>query len=174
MSHRASRPYRRGVGAFLLNRNGRVFVAQRIDTQSDAWQLPQGGIHAGEKPRTAVMRELAEEIGTDRAVIIGEAEGWLTYDLPADLAARVWRGRYRGQRQRWFALLYTGTDQDIDLAASAKPEFLDWRWVPCETLPELAISFKRRLYQRLLAEFAPLAQMLSDTSKSATDRPKHV
>jgi putative (di)nucleoside polyphosphate hydrolase len=144
-----------------LNRDGHVFVAQRIDAASDAWQLPQGGIHAGEKPRTAVMRELAEEIGTDRAVIIGKAAEWLTYDLPADLAARVWGGRYRGQRQRWYALLFTGTDRDIDLAASGDPEFLDWRWVACETLPGLAISFKRQLYERLVAEFAPLVSALA-------------
>ena len=151
-----ARPYRRGVGAFLINGSGAVWVGRRIDTPVPAWQMPQGGIDADETPREAVLRELAEEIGTDRAVIVGEASDWLTYDLPPDIAGRVWHGRYRGQSQKWFALRFTGTDADIDLAASDHPEFSDWRWVPPESLVDGVIAFKRDVYARVVATFAPL------------------
>lgn len=145
-------PYRRGVGALLFNAAGAVFVARRLDTL-DAWQLPQGGIHKGETPRQAVFRELGEEIGTDRAEVIAEARRWLRYDLPAELVGKVWNGKYRGQEQRWFALRFTGTDGDIDLAAHDKPEFDAWRWSAFEDLPLLAVSFKRALYRDLVNEF---------------------
>lgn len=148
----AGLPYRRGVGALLFNGAGAVFVARRLDTR-DAWQLPQGGIHKGETPRQAVFRELIEEIGTDRAEVIAKSKRWLRYDLPSELTGRVWNGRYRGQEQRWFALRFTGTDFDIDLAADGKPEFDAWRWSAFEDLPLLAVSFKRALYQDLVDEF---------------------
>lgn len=146
-------PYRRGVGAVLFNAAGRVFVARRIDTPAEAWQLPQGGIHRDEKPRAALFRELAEEIGTDRAEVIARSRRWLRYDLPADLVGQVWQGRYRGQEQRWYALRFTGTDADIDVGAHGKAEFSDWRWSPLEDLPTMAVSFKRTLYQDLVSEF---------------------
>lgn len=146
-------PYRRGVGAVLFNRVGRVFVARRIDTPGEAWQLPQGGIHHDEKPRAALFRELAEEIGTDRAEVIARSRRWLRYDLPADLVTKVWRGRYRGQEQRWYALRFTGTDADIDLNAHRKPEFAAWRWSLFEELPTMAVGFKRKLYHDLVNEF---------------------
>ena len=145
-------PYRRGVGALLFNADGAVFVARRLDTR-DAWQLPQGGIHKGETPREALFRELVEEIGTERAEVLAKSKRWLRYDLPAELAGRVWNGRYRGQEQRWFALRFTGTDADIDLAAHGKPEFDAWRWSALEDLPLLAVSFKQALYQDLVDEF---------------------
>lgn len=148
----ADLPYRRGVGALLFNAEGGVFVARRLDTR-DAWQLPQGGIHKGETPREAVFRELVEEIGTDRAEVIAKSRRWLRYDLPRELAGRVWNGRYRGQEQRWFALRFTGTEADIDLAAHDKPEFDAWRWSSLEDLPLLAVSFKRTLYRDLVEEF---------------------
>jgi putative (di)nucleoside polyphosphate hydrolase len=146
------------VGAVLFNDDGWVLVARRIDTPGDAWQLPQGGVRGDEKPRKAVLRELAEEIGTDNAEIVAKSSDWLRYDLPEHLVGRVWGGRYRGQKQRWFALRFRGADADIDLDASRHPEFEAWRWVPIEELPALAVSFKRRLYERIVAEFRHLAK----------------
>ncbi len=151
------RPYRRGVGAVLFNAEGKVFVARRIDTPGEAWQLPQGGIEESETPRQAVLRELAEEIGTDKAEIIAESADWTCYDLPGELADTVWGGRYRGQMQKWFALRFTGADEDIDLSAGACPEFTDAKWVAMEDLPRLIVPFKRALYENIVAEFRHLA-----------------
>jgi putative (di)nucleoside polyphosphate hydrolase len=147
--------YRKGVGLMLLNRAGEVFVASRIDTPSDAWQMPQGGIDPGETPVEAAMRELEEEIGTAQAVIIGESRDWFRYDLPEPLRARLWGGRYRGQTQKWFLLRFTGEDADIDLDTD-HPEFASWRWVRPSELPQLIVPFKRDIYVRVLAEFEPL------------------
>lgn len=156
---KAKLPYRRGVGALLFSTAGLVFVARRIDTPGDAWQLPQGGVDEGEMPREAVMRELKEEIGTNRAEIIAQSRDWYTYDLPDHLIGRVWGGRYRGQRQRWFALRFLGADADIDLqAAGEHAEFDHWKWAPIESLPGMAVEFKRALYADLVAEFALLAR----------------
>jgi putative (di)nucleoside polyphosphate hydrolase len=152
-----SLPYRPCVGIMLLNRAGAVFVAKRIDMPSDAWQMPQGGIDRGEDPRAAALRELEEEIGTAKAEIVGELPEWLDYDLPAELQGRLWGGRYRGQRQKWFAMRFTGRDGDIDIATK-HPEFSAWKWTPIETLPGLAISFKRPIYERLVAEFRRYAR----------------
>lgn len=151
----AALPYRPGVGIFLLNAAGEIFVAQRIDTRQEAWQMPQGGIDEGETPRQAALREMAEEIGTDRAEVLAESRGWLTYDLPPELVSKVWKGRYRGQKQKWFALRFLGEDSDIDLA-TPKPEFLSWRWLPADRLTDLIVPFKRALYRDVLAEFADL------------------
>lgn len=151
------RPYRRCVGAFLVNGEGNVLVGQRADREEAAWQLPQGGIETGEKPRQAVLRELAEEIGTDKATVIAEMPGWIAYDFPENLAGRIWKGRFRGQKQKWFALRFDGTDADIDLAASGHPEFSAWRWVPIAALPDLAVPFKRAVYEALVARFGPIA-----------------
>ena len=158
-------PYRKGVGAVLFNGDGLVLVARRIDTPGKAWQLPQGGVQKGEKPRKAVLRELAEEIGTDNAEIVAKSSGWLCYDLPEHLVGRVWGGKYRGQKQRWFALRFNGADTDIDLDASGRPEFEDWRWVRLEELPTLAVSFKRRLYEQIIAEFRHLAKNDQETRR---------
>ena len=145
-------PYRRGVGVVLVNRAGKVFVAERIDTP-DAWQMPQGGIDAGERPRTAAKRELKEETGTDKARIIAESRDWLTYDLPANLVGKVWKGKYRGQKQKWFVMLFEGQDADIDLAAE-HPEFSRWKWLSFAQLPRVIVGFKRALYRQVVAEFA--------------------
>ena len=150
---RARSPYRRGVGIMLLNDKNRVFVAQRIDFPGDAWQMPQGGIDPGESPLAAALRELKEEIGTDKAKPIAESKGWLTYDLPSELGRRVWHGRYRGQRQKWFLMRFTGADADIDLATE-HPEFSAWKWVGPAELPRLIVPFKRQLYLELLEQFA--------------------
>ena len=152
----AALPYRPGVGIMLLNAEGSVFVAQRIDMPSDAWQMPQGGIDKGETPIEAAWREMMEEVGTNRAELLAESRDWLNYDLPRDLAARLWRGRFRGQRQKWFAFRFTGSDRDIDITSHDHPEFSNWRWAPMADLPMLIVPFKRRLYQQLVDEFSPL------------------
>lgn len=159
------RPYRKGVGAVLFNQQGLVFVARRIDTAADAWQLPQGGVKSGEKRKAAVLRELAEEIGTGKAEIVAKSSRKICYDLPEEIADKVWGGRYRGQEQRWYALRFTGSDSDIDLAASTHPEFDAWRWVPLDDLPELAIEFKQKMYREIVSEFAHLARRPSQPRK---------
>ena len=148
----AERGYRRCAGIMLLNARNEVFVARRRDMPSAAWQMPQGGIDDGETPAEAALRELREEIGTDRAEIIAESLRWFSYDLPAELADRLWGGRYRGQTQKWFALRFTGGDADIDLETH-EPEFIEWKWIAPEMLPEVIVPFKRRLYAELLLEF---------------------
>lgn len=147
--------YRRGVGIMLLNRDGKVFVGRRIDQEEEAWQMPQGGIDRGETPRDAAFRELREETGTDKAEIVAESKDWLTYDLPGALRGRLWRGRYVGQKQKWFAMRFQGRDGDIDLATH-HPEFSAWRWVGHDQLVTLIVPFKRALYGDVLAEFAHL------------------
>ncbi|MBI1243522.1 MAG: RNA pyrophosphohydrolase [Alphaproteobacteria bacterium] len=148
--------YRPGVGILLFDLKGRAFVGERNDAPG-AWQMPQGGIDAGEEPRAAAMRELAEETGVSAAEFVGETEDWLTYDLPAELAARVWDGRYAGQTQKWFAARFLGTDADIDLDAH-EAEFDRWRWAELETLPDLIVPFKRKLYEAILEELAPVVR----------------
>lgn len=152
-------PYRPNVGAVLFDPAGKVFVARRADLPNSegpagGWQLPQGGIDEGEDPRSAVLRELAEEIGTDKAEIIGEHPDWLTYDLPPHLIGVALRGKYRGQRQRWFALRFVGTDSDIRLDLDPNPEFDAWRWAELSELPALAVPFKRTVYEALAVSFA--------------------
>ena len=149
--------YRAGVGVMLLDAQKRVFVGRRIDMEGDNWQMPQGGIDKGETPREAALRELKEEAGTDRAEFLAEAARWLRYDVPKEVAGRLWRGRYRGQMQKWFAMRFTGRDSDIDLATH-HPEFDAWKWVAPAELPRLIVPFKRRLYLDILAEFAPLLE----------------
>lgn len=148
-------PYRPGVGIVLFNQRGQVFVAQRIDNPGPAWQMPQGGIDKGEEPLAAAWREMKEEIGTDRARYIGESKHWLQYDLPVELVPQIWKGRYRGQKQKWFAFRFLGDDRDIDIETE-HPEFSSWRWAELEEIPGLIVPFKRRLYEDLVAEFAAL------------------
>ena len=148
-----SRPYRSGVGIMLVNRAGQILVARRTDMAEEAWQMPQGGIDRGEAPAVAALRELKEEIGTDKAEIIAESRDWLAYDLPEALKGRVWGGRYRGQRQKWFLCRFVGEDADIDLGHTTHPEFSAWRWVEPAELPRLIVPFKCALYEAVLAEF---------------------
>lgn len=156
----ATLPYRPCVGVTLINREGLVFVARRIDTEMEAWQMPQGGIDEGEDPATAALRELEEEVGTNKAEIIAETKDWLQYDLPHDLIGKVWKGRYRGQRQKWFAMRFLGDDADINLETE-HPEFCAWKWERLERLPNLIVPFKRKIYQDIVNEFLPYAKPLA-------------
>ncbi len=148
------RLYRPAAAVMLLNAERRVFVAQRIDSSLDAWQMPQGGLDKGEEPCAGALRELEEEtgIGPNLVEIIAEASRDLFYDLPAEMAGRLWGGRYRGQRQRWFLARFLGDDADIDLATE-HPEFRAWRWVDHWQLPDMIVDFKRPLYGEVLDEF---------------------
>jgi putative (di)nucleoside polyphosphate hydrolase len=148
------RPYRPCVGIFLLNNDGLVFAGRRIDSRAEAWQMPQGGIDAGESPLQACMREMREEIGTNTAELINQHDDWLYYDIPLPLADRLWQGQYRGQKQKWMALRFTGDDSDINIATE-EPEFCEWKWLSPHDLVDLAVPFKRDVYQNLLAAFAP-------------------
>jgi putative (di)nucleoside polyphosphate hydrolase len=155
--HLASLPYRLGVGIMLFDKGGRVFVARRIDAKADAWQMPQGGIDGQEAPRAAALRELEEEIGTANAMILAESRDWHAYDLPPHLIGRVWGGRFRGQRQKWFAARFLGDDAEINLA-TAHPEFDAWQWVEADRLTSLIVPFKRKLYSALVKEFGQLSR----------------
>ncbi len=161
-AEKAALPYRLNVGAVLFSRQGKVLVARRAnyvnaEGAAGGWQLPQGGIDKNEDPRAAIMRELAEEIGTGNAEIIGEHPDWLNYDLPDALIGKAFKGRYRGQRQRWFALRYLGEDADIRLDLDPHPEFDAWRWTELAELPALAVSFKRPIYEILARDFSGYA-----------------
>ncbi len=146
--------YRPGVGIMLLDKRRRIFAGKRIDTP-DAWQMPQGGIDKGEEPREAALRELQEEVGTDKAEIIGEAKPWLTYRLPGKLHLKAWGGRYHGQVQKWFAMRFLGTDADIKLDAH-HPEFDAWKWMTRDEILRLIVPFKRKLYEDVFSEFGAL------------------
>ncbi len=153
-------PYRLNVGAALFNRDGLVFIGRRADmpdASAHIWQMPQGGIDDGEDPRAAVLRELEEETGTRNAEILAEHPDWLAYDLPAELVGRLFGGRYRGQRQRWFALRFLGTDADIRLDFHSDPEFVAWRWAALSEVPALCVPFKRATYEILARDFAGFA-----------------
>ncbi len=147
-------PYRPCVGIVLMNRDGAVFAGQRIDNPDGAWQMPQGGIDADEEPVAAALRELAEETGAPaHAVeILAETPGWITYDLPVDLAPRLWKGRFRGQAQRWFLMRFVADDSLIDIGRP-NPEFCAWRWAPPEDLIELIVPFKRATYRAVFDAF---------------------
>ncbi|MBN8830472.1 MAG: RNA pyrophosphohydrolase [Sphingomonadales bacterium] len=158
MNKKADLPYRPCVGVMLANRQGQVFVGQRIDSkEGDAWQMPQGGIDEGESPEVALIRELAEETGivADLVDIIARSAHEHLYDLPDELIGRLWGGKYRGQAQRWFLVRFKGTDEDINIA-TAEPEFSAWRWVEAEQLVELIVPFKRPVYREVVQEFRAL------------------
>jgi putative (di)nucleoside polyphosphate hydrolase len=140
----------------LFNRDGLVFVGRRIDQTVEGWQMPQGGIDEGETPQQAGLREMKEEIGTDKAVILREHSEWLAYDLPPHLLGVALHGRYRGQKQKWLAMRFTGEDSDINVA-TPEPEFAQWKWLAVEALPRLIVPFKRDTYAKVIAEFRDLA-----------------
>lgn len=155
--------YRPCVGVALFNADGLVFIGRRAGFRDEpgsyAWQMPQGGIDADESPREAAQRELAEETGVTRALLIGETPGWLTYDLPQEAMSSRWRGLYRGQAQKWFAFRFTGDPAEIDVKnppGGHKPEFDAWRWERLEKTPELVVPFKRKVYEQVAKIFAGL------------------
>lgn len=149
-------PYRPCVGVMLINREGLVFVGRRIDQTVEGWQMPQGGIDGTETPVEAGLRELKEEIGTDKAQMLREMDEWLCYDLPQHLLGVALHGRYRGQRQKWLAMRFLGNDHDINIR-TAEPEFAAWKWLAMEALPRLIVPFKRDTYAKVIAAFNDLA-----------------
>ena len=159
-------PYRPCVGVMVLNRAGHAFIGRRLGgpehvDETHIWQMPQGGIDKGEDPYPAALRELHEETNICSVEKLGEIKEWLSYDLPRAIADQAWKGKYRGQTQKWFALRFTGNEREIDVAHPAgghKPEFLEWRWEPVANLPGLIIPFKRKVYERVVAEFSKFAQ----------------
>lgn len=155
MTDRESLPYRAAAGIMLLNRDGKVFVAQRLDSTLEAWQMPQGGLDEGEDAQAGALRELEEEtgIGPGKVEILARCPAELTYDLPDDLLGKMWKGRYRGQRQTWFLARFTGTDADVNLE-TPHPEFRAWKWAEPASLPAMIVPFKKRLYEDVLAAFA--------------------
>lgn len=152
----ADSDYRPRVGIALFNAKGEVLIGRRADTDQDAWQMPQGGIEPGEEPHAAALRELREEIGTDNVEVIAESRAWLRYDLPPHLVGLAWGERWRGQRQKWFAMRFRGIDPEITVTTE-HPEFAEWRWVPIGSALDLIVSFKRQLYREILSSFGGIA-----------------
>ena len=160
--------YRPCVGVMLINQRGKVWMGLRADAPGDAegpgdwWQMPQGGIDEGEDPETAAHRELFEETGVKNAVVLGRTEGWLTYDLPAEIQANAWGGRYKGQKQIWFALRFTGDDTEINIdppeGEDHKKEFEDWRWTDAAQVSQRVVAFKREVYVRVMEQLSRYAE----------------
>lgn len=150
-------PYRPCVGVMLVNTDGLVFVGQRNDRDRDAWQMPQGGIDDGETPREAALRELEEETGVTRDLveIEGETADWVAYDLPHDVVPKIWKGRYRGQKQMWFLMRFQGHDAQVNIETK-HPEFSRWQWMVPKELPSRIVSFKRPVYEAVLSELGDL------------------
>jgi putative (di)nucleoside polyphosphate hydrolase len=161
-----SLPYRPCVGLMVINRAGRVFIGRRTDgpehvDAEHSWQMPQGGVDKGEDTYKAALRELREEANIRSVEKLAEIPEWLTYDIPREIVGRAWKGKYRGQSQKWYALRFTGDESEIDIAHPAgghEPEFSDWRWERMEKLPALIIPFKRPVYERVVKEFTKFAR----------------
>jgi putative (di)nucleoside polyphosphate hydrolase len=159
-------PYRPCAGMMVFNRDGRVFIGRRTNgpehvDETHVWQMPQGGIDEGEDPYPAALRELYEETSIRSVEKIGEIKDWLYYDIPRDIVGRAWKGKYRGQKQKWYAFRFTGKDSEINIedpGGGHDPEFVEWRWEPIKNLPGLIIPFKRKTYERVVQEFSHLAK----------------
>jgi putative (di)nucleoside polyphosphate hydrolase len=154
-------PYRPCVGLMLFNKKGRVFVGRRTDgpehvDETHAWQMPQGGVDANEDPWPAALRELYEETNVTSIEKLAESKEWYSYDIPRDIVGKAWKGKYRGQTQKWYALRFVGEDSEIDVmhpAGGHEPEFVEWRWEKMERLPALVVPFKRKVYEQVVKEF---------------------
>ena len=153
MKKREEIPLRLGVGIDLLNDNNEVFVGKRIDNPKDFWQMPQGGVDKNENFLSAAKRELEEETSIKNVKLIKEIEGWLTYDLPENLLGKIWKGKYRGQKQKWFIMKFLGNDNEININTE-KPEFLSWKWINPTKLPEVAVNFKINIYKKISKELS--------------------
>ena len=149
-------PYRPCAGIMLLNKYGKVFVARRIDTDIEAWQMPQGGIDDGEDPLDAAMRELEEETGVTDINVLGEYDGWLSYDLPGELYGKVWKGKFGGQIMKWYVMRYNGEDHDINIETE-HAEFSTWKWAEMSYLEGIIVPFKKEIYKKLAEKFKDLA-----------------
>ena len=142
-------PLRLGIGAVVLNKDNKVFVGKRKDNPVDKWQMPQGGVNEGEDLTSAMKRELNEETGIQNIKILNEIDGWFEYELPNYLLGKIWRGKFRGQKQKWFIVKFLGNDEEINLEKD-KPEFIEWKWLDIENLPNVIVDFKKKVYEKLL------------------------
>ena len=153
MSNNKQLPLRLGVGIALLNHENKIFVGKRIDNPANSWQMPQGGVDKNENLLQAAKRELAEETSIKTVEIIKELNEWLTYDLPKNLLGKLWKGKYRGQKQKWFIMKFLGKNDEINIRTK-RPEFLDWKWINSSDLPEVAVDFKVNIYKKMAKELA--------------------
>ena len=144
-------PMRQGVGVIVLNQNNKVFVAKRKDNPIDKWQMPQGGINLNETPFNAMKRELEEETSITKIKVLKEISYWLEYELPPNLLGKIWKGRFRGQKQKWFIVKFVGIDSEINLNTKY-PEFIEWKWIDYNLLPEVIVDFKKEVYKKLKIE----------------------
>ena len=149
-----SLPLRVGVGAIVINKEKKIFVGKRKDHPNNKWQMPQGGVNNGEDLLSALKRELEEETSIKSIKILKELDDWTEYELPNYLLGKIWRGKYRGQKQKWFILKFTGSDNEINLK-TGNPEFIEWKWVNPESLPKIIVDFKKKLYEKLLLKIRP-------------------
>tara|TARA_Y100000590_G_scaffold178006_1_gene203200 strand:- start:429 stop:905 length:477 start_codon:yes stop_codon:yes gene_type:complete len=156
MSNNKELPLRVGVGIILLNHKNNVFVGKRIDNPKNFWQMPQGGVNNNENFLQAAKRELEEETGVKSVKLIKELDGWLKYDLPKNLLGKIWKGKYRGQKQKWFIMKFIGTSDEINIKTK-RPEFLNWKWIQPSELPKIAVSFKINIYKKLEKELNSLS-----------------
>ena len=155
MENKKQLPLRTGVGIILLNHENNVFVGKRIDNPKNSWQMPQGGVNQNENFLQAAKRELEEETGIKSVKLIKELDGWFKYDLPKYLLGKLWKGKYRGQKQKWFIMKFLGKNDEINVKTK-HPEFLDWKWIEPYELPKVAVHFKINVYRKLKEELTSL------------------
>jgi len=144
-------PLRTGVGIILINNQNKIFVAKRIDNPIDKWQMPQGGVEPSEELVEAMKRELVEETSIESIKILKEINYWLEYELPQNLLGKIWKGRFRGQKQKWFIVKFTGSEKEINLCTKY-PEFMEWKWIKVDELTNVVVDFKKDVYKKLIIE----------------------